>query len=366
MWPLLLPVHDALRDAYCGVAQVGGSSVYFISDSIHVSRLPRHLTTPHQQISVFADQLAPHNAAAAAACLAALGHTAAGSTSSDRSQYVVLLSACCTFKLPDVSKMHWLQQQQQQQRQHRLSQVQSYPGSSRSSFSSDGSLRNPSALHSPYPAGLRHPRFDEGDLDGLDWDADSAWHPWAQQRDPITTLELDLIWEDRQIADPDEAPMQSEITSNVSGHSLQNSEADQQQQKHWIVPAGGVISAGSAVDLLSNVSSADHWVLHVVAHGYSSAPIRQGRLGMRSANRHRRHVSLAAAGVTSDSYSTVPLITAQRIAVDQVHSPLAVMTCPSSTGCGSHLAVAHDCCSLSNSWLGHPSISPRCWEMVKP
>jgi hypothetical protein len=48
--------------------------------------------------------------------------------------------------------------------------------------------------------------------------------------------------------------------------------------------------------LLGDASAADVWLLHVLQHGFSSAPTRPGRLGVRSVERHRRHVSVAATG----------------------------------------------------------------------
>lgn len=43
-WPLLVPVQDALRDGYQGVAVgPGGVAVRLESDSLHTSRLPTRL-----------------------------------------------------------------------------------------------------------------------------------------------------------------------------------------------------------------------------------------------------------------------------------------------------------------------------------
>jgi len=123
-----------------------GCSVFFLTDSIHISRLPRHLSSPQQQLTVFADQLAPYNPAAAAACLAALDTEAAaswaaaaaaaaasgssprrpGSSSSSSSLTVMRCGGLrvSAYSLPDASKLHWLQsdsQQQQELRQRRSS-----------------------------------------------------------------------------------------------------------------------------------------------------------------------------------------------------------------------------------------------------
>ena len=42
-WPVFLPVHDALRDAYWGIATSGIATLHFETDSVHISSLPRHL-----------------------------------------------------------------------------------------------------------------------------------------------------------------------------------------------------------------------------------------------------------------------------------------------------------------------------------
>lgn len=81
-WPLLLPVHDAVRDGYHGVAVVapggagrrGGATLKLDTDSLHSSRLPQGLLRLDQQLLLFAKQLAAAGAPdAAAACRAAAG-----------------------------------------------------------------------------------------------------------------------------------------------------------------------------------------------------------------------------------------------------------------------------------------------------
>ncbi|KAF6256674.1 hypothetical protein COO60DRAFT_1640552 [Scenedesmus sp. NREL 46B-D3] len=253
VWPLLMPVHDALRDAYwgwlngsstqsrCGLGELGegcaengaadvlecggivhGCSVLFTTDSIHISRLPRHLTRPQQQLAVFADQLGPHSPAAAAACLEALGRAA--------------------LPLPHPPPLLPLPL-------HR----RGFRAAQGLGFGNQG--LNPA---------------DDDDEDDVEWDADAPWHPWAQHRDPIKALELDV------------------------------------HQRRWQGPAATGSRRGAAVplpvstagmqQLLGDAAGGDHWLLHVAQHGFSSSPLRQGRLGMRSADRHRRHVSVAAAG----------------------------------------------------------------------
>jgi hypothetical protein len=116
-WPLFLPVHDALRDAYTGNAQVGACSVQFSTDSTHVSRPPRRLREADEQLAIFAEQLGPCCPAAAAACLAArsdaaaapggggfggrAGTSAAAAVIARGGQYAVDLTVRYVYKLPE-------------------------------------------------------------------------------------------------------------------------------------------------------------------------------------------------------------------------------------------------------------------------
>lgn len=74
-WPLLVPVHDAVRDGYRGVSvSACGATLHFDSDSLHSSRLRPGLLGLKQQLLLFARQLGAAGApAAAAACRTAAG-----------------------------------------------------------------------------------------------------------------------------------------------------------------------------------------------------------------------------------------------------------------------------------------------------
>jgi hypothetical protein len=77
-WPLLIPVHDAVRDGHRGVAvgplSAGAATFRLDADSLHSSRLAPGLLRLDRQLELFARQLAAAAApAAAAACHAALG-----------------------------------------------------------------------------------------------------------------------------------------------------------------------------------------------------------------------------------------------------------------------------------------------------
>ncbi|EFJ47013.1 hypothetical protein VOLCADRAFT_92551 [Volvox carteri f. nagariensis] len=71
--PLLLPVHDGLRDAYWGAAVLGGvGCLHLRTDSVHISSPPQALTQLPAQLRALAEQLMPFSPLAAAACVRAL------------------------------------------------------------------------------------------------------------------------------------------------------------------------------------------------------------------------------------------------------------------------------------------------------
>jgi hypothetical protein len=162
--------------------------VSFNTDSIHTSRLPRHLSATERQLQQFAEQLLPHNPAGAAACLAIIGHSSepslwakshteagvAPQTQQQQQQHGVWLSACSTYSLPDASRCHWLQ--------HALA------GSNDSNSTQAQAQAQQHALGAPHASDAHqshhlHAAPDDDDAAAFeDWDADSAWHPWAQHR----------------------------------------------------------------------------------------------------------------------------------------------------------------------------------------
>ncbi|GLI70976.1 hypothetical protein VaNZ11_016079, partial [Volvox africanus] len=67
--PLLLPVHDGLRDAYWGVAVLQGvGCLHLKTDSLHISSPPRELTQLPMQLRALGEQLMPFSPSAAVAC----------------------------------------------------------------------------------------------------------------------------------------------------------------------------------------------------------------------------------------------------------------------------------------------------------
>jgi hypothetical protein len=327
------------------------------TDSIHISRLPRHLSAPEQQLALFAEQLTCHNPAAAAACLAVLGQqqdsTAAATAgavgslgtlhnssssigSSNRGwavtgtplrqgerqpqqekgqqqeggvsagQYGVFISACFTYRLPDASKRFSLQ--------HLLSSpAAEHPSHSaaHSSFTQQQTDRAGNEPYHPHSHSHHHHQqqqhvaegsavTDEEDTDFLDWDADSAWHPWAQHRDPVHALELDIVWRDTLLtaaggpaAAGGAAAAGDDGTASLPGTAAAAGSS--------ILAAAGVggrpaLSPAGMASMVAEPAGADVWLLHVLQHGFSNAPARSGRLGVKGYERHRRHVRVEAAG----------------------------------------------------------------------
>jgi hypothetical protein len=205
------------------------------------------------------------------------------------------MSVCYTFRLPDASRKHWLQQQllllnTSQQQQHQRAGA---AGSRRGSSAGDAVAGFRAAQGLGFSQSLNHGAEDD-DEDEVEWDADAPWHPWAQYRDPVKALELDIAWQDRQITTLAAAEQQEDSAAGTSTPKKPQRMPRGSETAAAAAPAA--VSAAGMGQLLGDAASGDHWLLHVVQHGFSSSPIRQGRLGMRSADRHRRHVSVAAAG----------------------------------------------------------------------
>ena len=165
-WPLLLPVHDAVRDAYWGVAagSGGGSTLRLDTDSLHSSRPPQEPLQLDRQLLLFSRQLAAAGApAAAAACRAAAGAHGLGAR-------------------PPTS----------------MAADAAAAGSSTGSPAPSGSalrvalaMRHSYAL--PADAGDGSNGWEEteeepgagGSSGSGEWDAEAPWRPWAAQADPV-------------------------------------------------------------------------------------------------------------------------------------------------------------------------------------
>ncbi|KAL4425754.1 hypothetical protein ABPG75_009770 [Micractinium tetrahymenae] len=172
-WPLLVPVHDAVRDGYRGVAvaaaSAGGATLLFDTDSLHSNRLQPGLLGLPQQLLLFARQLGAAGApCAAAACRGAAGaeldmpasmaaDAAAGGTgrsfpAGSGGRHVALAVRHC-YALPE-------------------------PGEAEGGGSggwAEGELR-------------------AGEGGSGEWDEHATWRPWAAQADPVGCLELDVVW----------------------------------------------------------------------------------------------------------------------------------------------------------------------------
>lgn len=161
-WPLLVPVHDAVRDGYRGVAvAAGGTTLHFDTDSTHTSRLRPGLLSLPQQLLLFARQLGAAGApAAAAACRAATG---------------------TELELPASMA------------------ADAAAGGTSRPCSAGGSGRHV-ALAVRYSYAVAEPgEAEEGGSDGRwaeherpagdgasgEWDEQAPWRPWAAQADPV-------------------------------------------------------------------------------------------------------------------------------------------------------------------------------------
>lgn len=191
------------------------------------------------QLAVFAGQLAPTAPAAAAACRAAAGAPEPPAPQCPPAPPgplpAVTLSACYTYQVPPPP---------------------------------------------PQPAAAAA----EGWGGEGAWDADAPWVPWASELDPISCLELDIVWEGLP----------------VSQHARQGGDGPAPAP-----PAAGGAGAArgpapgphAALDPAwppgLRPSSAGHWVVHALGRGrgFSEAQGR-GLLGLGATERCRHHCEL--------------------------------------------------------------------------
>jgi hypothetical protein len=137
-----------------------------------------------------------------------------------------------------------------------------------------------------------------------DWDAGAPWYRWGHQRDPIGAIELDLVWEWRQVVPPGAdtaaaAPAYSNLhSSGISrpGSSGQGSSCP--PANPTAAGTAAAVTADEAAALLSSncAGTADLVLLHVLERGYRAVPRREGALGMSAPERYRRYVTLQRAG----------------------------------------------------------------------
>lgn len=157
-WPLLVPVHDAVRDAYQGVAVgPGGCTLRLDSDSLHASRLPGGLLQPREQLLLLARQLAGAGAPAAAAAARA----AAGADLDATSSLAAAAAAASARGSPGRGAAGGLEVAL--------------------------AVRHCHALPSPGEDGSGSGGDDGSGGGGGEWDEQAPWRPWAAQSDPVGT-----------------------------------------------------------------------------------------------------------------------------------------------------------------------------------
>jgi hypothetical protein len=171
-WPLLVPVHDALRDSYRGAAVgPGGGVARFDSDSIHTATLPDAFTRVPSQLELFAAQLRAHSPAAAALCARAAAaaadceHDGGGGAAHAPAAAAAAAVAAAAGDLCGLSLGYAVRR--------------SYEVLGVGGAAGGGSDRSGEEAE---------PVIDT-------WDKGAAWRPWAAQDDPVGCLELDAVWQ---------------------------------------------------------------------------------------------------------------------------------------------------------------------------
>ncbi|KAL4859894.1 26S proteasome non-ATPase regulatory subunit 13 A [Chlorella vulgaris] len=179
-WPMLLPVHDAVRDSYRGVAvgpsAEGAATFQLETDSLHSNRLPPELLQLDQQLLLFAKRLGVAAAPTAmAACLAMVG---------DLDSHVPPASMAADAAAAGANRGSSLG-----------CRLAPHPSDLRIALSVRHSYALP-VQGEASDGGESSSWADEpGDSSQAgEWDEGAPWRPWAAQADPIGCLELDLVW----------------------------------------------------------------------------------------------------------------------------------------------------------------------------
>lgn len=172
-WPLFIPVHDALRDAYRGVAlQVNGSIVKFDSESVHSSSLVDGLSNTSAQLEFFAKRLKLHSPAAAATLYEELAYLQEA-----EEEEVVTISDEDIDGGAAASANATHHQYSREELEHNQGAAASLVCSTRRSY------QLPSLMNTIY----RDSRRDDDvfELVVETWDDEAPWRPWAAQDDPL-------------------------------------------------------------------------------------------------------------------------------------------------------------------------------------
>ncbi|GAX79307.1 hypothetical protein CEUSTIGMA_g6748.t1 [Chlamydomonas eustigma] len=207
-WPLLLPIHNPERDAYCGVVVLPNDcgTLHLSVDCMHASHVNEDLLSMEGQLRLFADSLR-HKDPWAAVTISLLIKNQLGHSSS---------SSCSNFKGDAQRHAVQISTALLQQGVHGGGMMNTMTaGSIRQRISNKMGVSASCVYRFPNPEDLNKEAdisslpsskiatlgrassdvFSEADL----WDGHSSWHPWACQHDPINCIELDLGWDDLAI-----------------------------------------------------------------------------------------------------------------------------------------------------------------------
>lgn len=154
-WPLFIPVHDPLRDAYRGAAvTASGAVVHFETDSMHSSSLPMQFTYPAAQLDAFAARLRTRSPAAAALC--AREAAAAAAVADDTGDFAAA---------PPGEGVH--------------------PGRLAPSYFVRRSYEVPDQQQRAVDNARQLAGSYDVELVISSWDEEAPWRPWAAEDDPI-------------------------------------------------------------------------------------------------------------------------------------------------------------------------------------
>ena len=170
---ILIPIQNAFRDAYKGVAVVDGRSVFFDIDSSHLIQQSDHLRSVAGQLQVLAKQIECYSPKGARLC-----EDISCGVDSAVEGYEVQVSSCVTYKLPLPTTSERLR-------------------------------------HSTGDANLEQIEAEAAAQWSEDWDDGCVWQPWGAEKDPVASLELDLVWGDVELTPDNPTPVLSAMNAAI-------------------------------------------------------------------------------------------------------------------------------------------------------
>ena len=246
-YPILIPIHDPIRDAYEGFITLPPSppspslpschassewrkgrrqatGARLISDGIRLGSVPTSHSLigrgvgPEGHLELFASQLSGVDEEGEMTCRSIISQTdgegEASTSVTSGTHSSVLLSARYSYRMPRPPL-------------------------------------SPPPRRRPLPVDSRHQEEEEGGEEEGGWDAGAAWRPWATFSDPIGSIEIDLAWHGVDLSSPSFLPSVSKQSRVVDGDREEEGEEEKKE-------------GGRVWHSILRPSESSHWSIHVL------------------------------------------------------------------------------------------------------